>query len=332
MTLSQAFEQAPPLIFGIYPGGGVATDPGTGLVLGLPDDPARIEAALAQLQPSGRPFVVRGYLHYVGAGASKYVTPADMGQYVRSGRQLELAICYRPPEADLADWAAFVRKIVREYGPILSTLQIAEEPNNPDTATGGDGGFPHIHQALVTGIQAAKDEMQRQGYSLSGGIQRDASRSATISGCSWRKWAARRLASWWTTSGSTSFPMCFARCRSCPMARRFRLRHAVVGVLSNFRAVNLAAAHIPASVPIHIAENGWPTSPARPYERQAEVLEAIVRTIHAQRAALNITHYEYFDLRDADSGDAGLQFGLLRDDYTPKPAFERYRRLIAELG
>ena len=26
------------------------------------------------------------------------------------------------------------------------------------------------------------------------------------------------------------------------------------------------------------------------------------------------------------------QFGLLRDDYTPKTAFETYRRLIAELG
>lgn len=90
--------------------------------------------------------------------------------------------------------------------------------------------------------------------------------------------------------------------------------------------------YFPTSVPIHIAENGWPTRPTRPYERQAEVLEGIVRTIHAQRAALNITHYEYFDLRDADSSDAGLQFRLLRDDYAPKPAFERYRQLIAELG
>jgi hypothetical protein len=26
------------------------------------------------------------------------------------------------------------------------------------------------------------------------------------------------------------------------------------------------------------------------------------------------------------------QFGLLRDDYTPKPAFERYCQLIGELG
>jgi hypothetical protein len=26
------------------------------------------------------------------------------------------------------------------------------------------------------------------------------------------------------------------------------------------------------------------------------------------------------------------QFGVMRDDYTPKPGFEVYRRLVAELG
>ena len=52
------------------------------------------------------------------------------------------------------------------------------------------------------------------------------------------------------------------------------------------------------------------------------------------RAALNVTHYEFFALRDADSSNPGLgyQFGLPRDDYRPKPAFDRYRALVAELG
>jgi hypothetical protein len=112
------------------------------------------------------------------------------------------------------------------------------------------------------------------------------------------------------------------------------LREPVAGVLRHFRKVNLRAGGIPATVPIHIGENGWPTTPTRTYERQAEVLEMIVRTVHQQRTALNITHYEYFSLRDAvtASPDLGFQFGLLRDDYTLKPAFTRYRELIAELG
>ncbi|MCF6422913.1 hypothetical protein [Amycolatopsis tucumanensis] len=42
--------------------------------------------------------------------------------------------------------------------------------------------------------------------------------------------------------------------------------------------------------------------------------------------------YTHFALRDADSANPGLfhQFGLLRDDYTAKPAFDTYRKLIAE--
>ena len=65
-----------------------------------------------------------------------------------------------------------------------------------------------------------------------------------------------------------------------------------------------------------------------------EVIETVVRSIHQLRAALNITHYEFFALRDAKEGNPEelCQFGLLRTDYTAKPAFETYRRLIAELS
>ena len=83
-----------------------------------------------------------------------------------------------------------------------------------------------------------------------------------------------------------------------------------------------------------MAENGWPTSPDRSYERQVVALETIIRTIHDYRGNYHVKHYQLFDLRDADSShpDIFSQFGILRDDYTPKPAFEVYRRLIAELG
>jgi len=59
-----------------------------------------------------------------------------------------------------------------------------------------------------------------------------------------------------------------------------------------------------------------------------------VRRGDETRERLNIARYTMFDLRDADSSKADLmyQFGLMRDDYTPKPAFEAYRGLIDELG
>ncbi|KUL28918.1 hypothetical protein ADL15_30190 [Actinoplanes awajinensis subsp. mycoplanecinus] len=62
-----------------------------------------------------------------------------------------------------------------------------------------------------------------------------------------------------------------------------------------------------------------------------EVLELVVGIVAGLAERLAIEVYEYHALRDADSGgvEPVFQLGLLRDDYTPKPAFEAYRRLIA---
>jgi exo-beta-1,3-glucanase (GH17 family) len=111
-------------------------------------------------------------------------------------------------------------------------------------------------------------------------------------------------------------------------------------ILRDLRENLLPVAGIPATVPIHVTENGWPTGKnpfiemERTYEQQASVLEAVVRTVYRLREELNITHYEFFELRDADSHNDDIfhQFGLLRDDYTPKPAFYVYQNLIRELG
>jgi hypothetical protein len=108
----------------------------------------------------------------------------------------------------------------------------------------------------------------------------------------------------------------------------------VAQVIRQFREETLQRAGIPGAVPIHVCENGSPTGPGRYYTRQAELIEQMVRTVYRLRGKLNITHYELFSLRDADTGnpDPNRQFGILRDDYSPKPAFAVYRRLIEELA
>ncbi|WP_202918761.1 hypothetical protein [Saccharothrix deserti] len=60
----------------------------------------------------------------------------------------------------------------------------------------------------------------------------------------------------------------------------------------------------------------------------------MIRTTAANARRLGIGGYTHFALRDADSAKSGLfhRFGLTTDDYTPKPAFDTYRALIAELG
>ena len=85
---------------------------------------------------------------------------------------------------------------------------------------------------------------------------------------------------------------------------------------------------------MRICEDGWPTGPRRYYTRQAEVIEKTIRKVYELRSRLNINGFGLFCLRDADTANPACsgQFGIMRDDYSPKPAFETYRRLIEELG
>ena len=65
-------------------------------------------------------------------------------------------------------------------------------------------------------------------------------------------------------------------------------------------------------------------------------METIIRTLAEVREQLNLARYTLFSLRDAESfanetaEDIFYHFGLMQSDYAPKPAFETYRRLIAE--
>ena len=67
---------------------------------------------------------------------------------------------------------------------------------------------------------------------------------------------------------------------------------------------------------------------------QEEALRAAVSAVAEVAESRRVTGYRWFDLRDADSSGLSFEsrYGLMRDDYTPKPAFLAYRDLIATLG
>jgi hypothetical protein len=250
-------------------------------------------------------------------------------RYARDGRRLDFVACYRSEDGDLGDWVRFVRDEVRRYGPHLDASQVTEEPNNPHADAGGDGSSPNVRQALVKGVVAAKHEARRSGFEFEVGFAATPSFNPTDD--SWADLASRRTPAFSTSLdyvGLDFFPDVFR-----PVTES-QLSAAVEGLLTHFRQVNLVAAGIGAAVPVRVTENGWPTGPGRSADRQAEVLETVVRVVDRLRTKLNITHYEFFLLRDGDSGrpEIGAQFGLLRHDYALKPAFDAYRRLIAELG
>lgn len=301
------------LTFGIYAAGRIAVDDGS--------PPELVDPVLAALDElhGDRPFLVRCYVHY----PTVVEAPPRPEALLNSRRRLDLVACFRDPGHDLTGWLEFLRGLLRRYGPRLASLQITEEADN--AGPGGDGGFPAVRQALVEGVVAARREADELGLDVLVGCN-----STVVFDPAQEFWSdlGRRGGAEFVGAldyaGLDLFPDVF---RPVPVDR---LAETVLGALTVFREWSLVAAGIPGSVPIHVTEHGWATGPGRSGARQAEVVDTVVRVVAG--CDLNVTAYEHFALRDADSGrDEPLyQLGLLRSDYSPKPAFAVYRDLVAE--
>ncbi|MBS1872120.1 MAG: hypothetical protein JSU00_02830 [Acidobacteria bacterium] len=317
-----------PLLFGIYPGGAAGSD--NGIAAGPPDDPRQIGQALTLLE-GGAPFIVRGYERYNDSDApSRWAAraPDPFDIYITGKRRLDLVLMFQSARGDVAGFLDFVRSKIRQYAPHLCSVQITEEANFTNGPDCIDGPYPRVLEALVQGVVAAAAELR----SLNRPGVRAGFNSTPTFGASQPFWdniatlAGPRFYEALGYVGLDFFPDVF---RPAP-----DIRAAALMVLETMRNVWLPAAKIPSHVPIHIAEHGWPTASDRPYDRQAEAIEIVIRTVHTVRQELNIERYTLFALRDASSAvdDIFSQFGVLTSGYTPKPAFETYRRLIAELG
>jgi hypothetical protein len=315
------------LQFGIYPGG-VSEDRRV-LATGKPDLPDEINRALDLLH-GNRPFSVRSYLRFTGdageADLANLPPVAHLARYTWNGRKLDLALCNWDARGNLNAWGQFIQNVIARFGPYVRSLQICEEPNLYDYP--GDGRFPYAVDAIIAGVQVARQKLRQMDLTASVGF--NAVPCFDPNDGFWRKIAQKTNAAFLNSLdyvGLNFYPDV-----SEPIVGELPLY--VTEVLTQFREVNLASAGIPASVPIHISESGWPTGPHRYYTRQAELLDQMIRTVYQLRNRLNITHYQLFALRDADTGnpDVFRQFGIMRDDYSPKPAFETYRRLISEFS
>ena len=330
-----------PLTFGIYPGG--LAGQVVGSATPRPDDPAAIVRALADLRGDARrPFNVHLYLSFTNAEDQEERVQEALAlieRYGRLGYDVEYVLTYRPAgrrgEADVADWVAFVRSMVRRLGAVdgLRSLQVTNEVNNTLSPDASDGAYPGARDALVQGVLAADDETRRTG------------REDLEIGFNWfYRLDPETERSFWSELGAKGGPA-FARAVDWigldaypgtffPPGGGTSLRSSMINAMSVLRECYAPMAGIGSSTPMHIIENGWPTGPGRSPAQQAEAMNEMVRAVHEHRATYNVTSYNWFDLRDGDSSDPnfGQQFGIMRDDYTPKPAFALYRGLIEQLG
>ncbi|MCX4748273.1 hypothetical protein OG455_22620 [Kitasatospora sp. NBC_01287] len=314
---SPAADAAPrPLALGIYPGGyagGGSTDP-------LPDDPAKVVKALNELQ-DGPGFLVREYVGYNGTQNGGADAKQYFG-YLGHGRKLDLVLSYPGKDTPLDGWLQYVRTEVRVAGPRAASISLGVDVN---LSAASD---PSVVPAVVAGVEAAKDEARRLGLrNLEIGFDEGAFGRAYTP--FWQSLAAaggEKFRDSIDYVGVELYPDVF-------FPGPGDLGQQAVDAITVVRTQEMPIAGLGGKVAIHVAENGWDTLAPRTEAQQSAALTSELTAISANRAKLDVTAYEYFDLRDDKSGSTNMldHLGLLNDDYTPKAAFQTYRRLVRQL-
>jgi hypothetical protein len=278
----------------------------------------RIIAAITELQGDKPPVVPRMYVPWTGDDS------AAQSVAQLAGLPWDLVLCYRHETGDAAGFAEFVADVVRKHGDTLDSVQVTGEPNMGGMPFAADGAFPDVVRAMVLGVKAGA-EARQDGQPVRIGIGLVPSEFEDSD--FWAKTESEGGSSFTAAldyAGLDIYPDVFGG--RVPLES---IPGIVTGMVERFRAT-LTRIGVPATTELRICENGWPTGPGRPEELQADVLETVVRTCHA----LGVSRWQLFALRDADTSGATPwhHFGVLRDDYAPKPAFHRLRALIEELS
>ncbi len=328
----------PRLRFGLTPAGEAgALGPE---VPAVPDRPRKTLAALARLRAGEAPLVLRlnRFFWSEGRAGVRHFLRLTR-RYTRHGYLVELQLRYHPrpaQEGKIAAWTRFVRRVVRRFGRLrrVVALQVTNEVNFTISPDSSDGAYQGARDALVRGVIAAKDEARKRpatrhlsvGFNWFYRTDPDTDRSF------WEHLRDggrpfRRAVDWVGLDAypGTVFP---------PLEPPGGERDGMVNALSVLRRCYMPIARLGRRIPIHVEENGWPTGPGRSYDDQATVLESMVRAVHDFRGTFNVSDYRWFDLRDHDTSSTNFQhhYGLLESDYSRKPAFAAYRRLIRKLG
>lgn len=325
-----------PLRLGIYPGG-PAGQLGPVPAPSVPEDKDKIFAALAQLRPADGPFAVhvyRAYLNPESEAREEQEHRRLVDLYTSRGYAIEIVIRYRR-DNDPGGFAEFVRGVVRRFGsnPLVKGFQVTNEVNFTVSPDSSDGSYAGSRDALIQGVIAAKDEARARGYSqvqigfnwvyrTDPGNERSFWEYLGTAG-------GERFVKSLDWVGMDAYPGTFFPPRTEPSTTYDFIVHA----LSTLRKCSMPMAGIPDSVPIHVEENGYPTGPDRSYEDQRVAAERMLAALDDYGRVYGVTDYFWFDLRDADSSSPNFQqqYGVMRDDYTPKPAFEVLRERFARM-
>jgi hypothetical protein len=330
----------PTLRFGVDPG--IAGSVGSAQQPAVADNPARDLRALRALRPTGKALVVRLNRLFFSDG------PAGIRRFVRAaatdtkaGFEVEIQLRYHPAPGqagDLRAWRAFVRRTVDAFGPnrrvvamtITNEVNIAVSPNT------SDGAYPRAQDALIDGITTARAHARRRhfaqlrfGFTYAYRFDHDAAFFSYLGAHGGP--AFRRAVDF---VGLDFYPGTIVPPVMAPGDSYRAELQAAAGFLRRL----MPRARLAPRVPIWITENGVPTGRLSD-RQQASALSQLVRAAASSSRGLGITDYRWFNLRDsiaplaAGTPDPLFAFdGLLRSDYTEKPAFGALRSLMVRFG
>lgn len=328
-----------PLRFGITPL--TAGSAGASQLEPVPHDDDRDVAGALGLRPDGKQLVMRMNRMFMADGTEGIQRYAEIvDRYAEAGLDSELQVRYHPPEGqegDMAAWESYVREAARTLGrrESVTALSITNEANFTASSNTSDGSYAGVREAIVVGMIAARDELDRIG-------REDVELGFSFA---WR-WAPNSDRAFWEEIGRRATPE-FREALDyvgvqvyphlvwppAPLPGR-TAGDEIVEALTLLRDCYMPKAGLGDEVDLWVSENGYPTNLGRSEASQDASLLASVEAVHAYSGTLGVTDYRWFNLRDNRTGGPDLfdSVGLLRDDYSEKPAYATFRELVARVG
>jgi hypothetical protein len=338
-VLARSQSRGQRLRFGVYPWAAAGA---VGQVNPqVPDDPYKALSAVKHLQ-GARPMTVHIYGQYTGAD------PGEADRLISDARWwsdhdmlVEMVLRFRPARSDLASgYVPWVETVTARLAAIhgVAAIQIGNEANNTVSAAAGDGAYPGAVQAIAAGVPAARQSVIAAGRP---DIRIGVNWAPGTSPCqpdplfsALQRAGGEALAQATGWVGLDVYPGTWSAPSPSVYPSTARVRAGIVSGLACLRRVQMPYAGLSSATTITVAETGWPTAVDRSELTQAAVLRAIVGAVQSVSGLYGVTDLRWFDLRDANTASGQLEngYGLLHDDYSPKPAFGAYRELIAADG
>lgn len=277
------------------------------------------------------------YAEYYGPGS--YSASQEIGSevqtFAKAGIRVELVLCYRPtdevPSTDVPGFVTWAKSALGSLGRYLGYVQVTNEANVSGSSSSNDGSYPGAEDALIQGVEGAKSYVAAHGMAVKVGFNWSYN-PAVSSDAFWSYMASAGGATFVRDVDWVGVDVYPGTWQPLPTTLSFSagVSQVMTQAITSTRGTFMPLATLPASVPIQITETGYPTGPNRSYTMQVTALQAEVAAVVNAHTTYNVSALEFFDLRDAITNSTVFtdQYGLMTDQWAPKPAFSAYEQLV----